>query len=284
MKFTDVVPGMCGVILCLAGCATLSSLRGIEKPTASVRHVRITGLNFEAARLAYDLVISNPNSAAVTFDGFDYDLQIEKTSLLRGMQTNRVHIAKNSQACITVPVSLGYQQVLDTVQSLGGKDEFAYALRGDALLDVPILGMTKIPLEHAGTLPIVRMPTLDIESCAVKSLNLTGAKIDLTVRVHNPNAFALSLANMAYAFNVSGKSWAEGTTAGTLALPVKGAGSVTIPINLNFLSVGSAAYEALTSTKPVPYTLQAKADVETSLKDFKRMRLPLQRTGELRWR
>ncbi|MCX7002256.1 MAG: LEA type 2 family protein [bacterium] len=284
MKLSHLVSGACGLALLIAGCATISSWRGIEKPTVSVRNVRITGLDFEAAQLAYDLVISNPNSVAVTFDGFDYDLQIEKTSLLRGMQTNRVNIAMNSQSRVTVPVSLGYQQVLDTVQSLSGKDDFSYALLGDVLLDVPLLGITKIPLEHAGTLPIVRLPTLDIENCAVKSLNLTGAKIDLTVRVHNPNAFALSLADMAYAFDVSGKRWAEGTTAGTLALPVKGDGSVTIPINVNFLSVGSSAYEALTSTKPVPYTLQAKADVATSMKEFKRLRLPLQRTGELRWR
>ncbi len=284
MKLTHLVLGACGLVLLIAGCATISSWRGIEKPTASVRNVRITGLDFEAAQLAYDLVISNPNSVAVTFDGFDYDLQIEQTSLLRGMQTNRVSIAKNSQSRVTVPVSLGYQQLLDTVQSLRGKDDFNYALLGNVLLDVPLLGSTKIPLTHAGTLPIVRLPTLDIESCAVKSLNLTGAKVDLAVRVHNPNAFALSLADMAYAFDVSGKRWAEGTIAETLALPVKGDGSVTIPINLNFLSVGSSAYEALTGTKPVPYTLQAKADVETSLKEFKRLRLPLQRTGELRWR
>jgi LEA14-like dessication related protein len=271
-------------VLVFAGCATISSWRGIEKPTVAIRNVRVTGLDFEAAQLAYDLVISNPNSVAVAFDGFDYNLQIEKTSLVRGMQTNRVSIARNGQSRVTVPVALGYQQVLDTVQALRSKDEFSYAVLGNALLDVPVLGMTKIPLEHEGTLPIVRMPTLNLENCAIKSLSLTAAKLDLTVRVHNPNTFALSLADMAYAFDVSGKRWADGKTAETLALPAKGDGTLTIPVNLNFLSVGSAAYTALTGSDAVPYALQTDAKVGSSLAAFKSLRVPLQRTGELRWR
>ena len=267
--------------LVLAGCATLMEAARASTPDLSVRSMRLAGLSFEGVDLVFDIGIDNPNPLPVTLGGFDYDLLIEGDSFVKGSQEETSRIAAAGQSVVQLPLSLDFGDLRHAFSSLKDQDSTAYELVCELALDVPVLGMRRLPLRHSGRLPVLKPPRVEMGDLRLSKLNLTGADLELQLRLDNPNPFGLALDRLDYQLAVSGRSWASGATEEPVHLAAKGAQTVTIPVSLDFLRMGMTVYRALSGTEALDYHLTGQLDLGTDLPLLPRAALPVDLAGSL---
>ena len=70
-----VVLGIIVLSMILLHCAALQEFVNIQKPTAKINTLRLTGMSLEELDLAFDVDIFNPNALSASLASFDYDFK-----------------------------------------------------------------------------------------------------------------------------------------------------------------------------------------------------------------
>ena len=271
---------LCAALI-LTGCSALKKAARVRTPDLSVESVRLAGLSFGAVDLVFAIAVDNPNPLPVTLAGFDYDLRIEGNSFLKGKQEEPTRITALGKSVVPLPLTLDFGDLRRAFASLKDQDSTAYELVCELVFDLPVLGERRLPLRHSGRVPVVRPPRIRVGDLKIKKLNLTGADLELHLQLDNPNPFGLALDRLDYQLAVSGKPWASGATDRPVTLDGKSAQTVTLPVSLDFVRMGRAAYRALTKKKPLDYHLTGRLDLATSLPLLPHATLPLDLSGTL---
>lgn len=269
-----------GVIL--QGCSTVNQmLNSLQRPGVAVDRVRISGLSFDDIDLLFDLKVNNPNNVKISLAGFDYDFFLNGNSFVKGQQDKGLNIEAGGESIVEVPISLRFADVYQTYNSLKNDDSTDYELRLGFAFDIPVLGDVRVPVSKKGMLPMVKFPSFSIHSLKLDRLSLGGADLKLQIAVDNPNAFALNLDKMDYRFNVNGNSWIDGQSQHVMQLNQKGQGIIDIPISLDFVKVGQSVYQMLTGNSQLNYNFSGDFDVSTSIVEFGKVNLPVEKTGSI---
>jgi len=280
-KLTMVVAISCLYVLLIAGCSAISKLAGVKDPEFKINNVSLSGLSFDKADLLLDVNVHNPNNIALKLAGFNYDLLINENSFLKGVQDYGQTIKANSNSHIKVPIELKYKSLYDTFQSLSNKDSVDYNVLLGFDFDLPIVGKTTFPINENGSLPLPKIPTIKFQNFKLDKLSLTSADLNLDVVIENPNSFDLIMNNFNYDLNIDGKSWAKSASAVKKKIPEKGKNVLTIPVSLNFLTMGKTVYQTLISSEPLEYNLTGMMDLDTSIPIMKNLVLPIDRKGKI---
>jgi len=269
------------LVLQLTGCSVVNQLAGVKDPEFKVSNVSLSGLSFDKADLLLDVNVHNPNNIALKFAGFNYDLLINENSFVKGYQDLGQTIQANSNSNFKVPIQLNYKNLYDTFQSLMDKDNVDYNVLLDFDFDLPVVGKTTFPINEKGSLPLPKVPAVKFQNLKLDKLSLTTADLNLDIVIENPNNFDLTINNFNYDLNVDGKSWAKSISAVKKKIPKKGKNVLSIPVSLNFLTMGQTVYQTLTSSEPLDYSLSGKMDLDTSIPIMKKLALPVDRKGKL---
>jgi len=270
------------IVLMLMSCAALQEMINIDKPTAKVKNVRLTGLSLDKADLLFELDIFNPNALSVNLAGFDYDFFLGGSSFLKGQQDKQLTIASKGNSGVEVPVSLAFKEIYETYQSLKHQDSTDYKLSCGLVFDLPVLGKTRIPISKSGNVPLIKIPKINIGSLKLQKLSLTSADLLLKLEVDNPNNFSLALNKLDYDFAVNNQTWAKGLTQDILSIKDKGKSTVSIPMSINFVRMGRTIYQAITGDNALNYHLQGAIDLNTSVPLLKNFSLPLDQNGQIK--
>ncbi|MEW6750876.1 MAG: LEA type 2 family protein [Candidatus Latescibacterota bacterium] len=268
-------------LLLPAGCTLLQNAGQARKPRLSVQSVRITGLSFQQLDLVVDVGVDNPNPLPVRLAGLDWELRIADRSFLAGRQIQETQIDAAGRSTVSVPLILDYAQLQRAYQSLQGQDSTAYELELGLDLQVPVLGLQHLSLEHQGTVPVLRPPRVEGARLQVRSLSLTGADLDLQLQVDNPNPFGLLLESVDYRLTVAGELWADGTRRQAVRVGGETTQLVAVPVSISFLGAGRSIYKALSGEEALPYELSGTLDLGTTLSLLPHATLPLQLQGTL---
>ncbi|NKB70771.1 MAG: hypothetical protein GKR89_27185 [Candidatus Latescibacteria bacterium] len=269
--------------LILGGCATVRQLAQVKRPDLRLQQVRVTGLGFDAVDLDFAIEVDNTNPLAIDLAGLDYDLAFDGHSLLQGRQNQPLQVAANSQSVVHLPLTVQYADLFAAVKSLADNDSTAYQLQCGLAFDLPVLGATRIPFSHQGSLPTLHKPRIGLSGLQVDGLSLTGAKLGLDISLDNPNPFDLILRALDYDLNIDGRSWAQGTTPEAITLPARDKGVIRLPIQLNLLQLGKGGRDLLQNRKPLNYHLSGRLELGSSLPLLPNASLPLDRSGQLDW-
>ena len=248
----------------LNSCDALLSLlqqSRVKPPEVSVSKAEITGLSLTQLDLQFDLNVKNNNSLAVTLQGLDYQLLVNDNSFLSGNQNQGISIAAYADNKVSLPLSLKLVDIYKTISSLLNQDTSTYQLNCGLTFDLPVLGVTRIPISNKGMVPLPKIPNIKLEGIKLNNLNLTGANLELKLNVDNPNVFAVLLNSIHYNLNVNGLNWVEGQTPSNLTLKEKKNQTVSIPLTLNFIQIGTSAYQMLTGNKDLSYQLNGALDL-----------------------
>jgi len=271
------------VIVCalalLSSCSALQSTLADREPEVSIDNVRLTGINMDKVSMLFNLAVTNPNSIGARIEGFDYRLAVEDATLAEGSNATPVTVAASSQSTVPVPVSVRLQDLLQIAEVYKTRDTLAYNLACGLQVKLPVVGTRRLPLSHAGELPVVHVPTVSIESCELKDVGLTSASLLLRMTVDNPNAFDLSTKALAYALVVNDEKWVDGALQQPLTLRRKDSATFTLPVKLNLLTLGKGAYQMLVEKQSLNYSVRGSVDAATSLKDLKQFRVPFAHNG-----
>jgi LEA14-like dessication related protein len=266
--------------LAVAGCASLAEV--IERPTARVVGAEITTLTFERAELTFEVEVDNPNPVGVRLAGIDYELFFEESSFLRGRTAETLAIAAGERSIVRIPVGIGYTELIDSVRSLTDRRETDYRLAAGVSVEVPVLGTLRLPVERAGTIPVVRPPRVRVRELSLERLGLGGADLVLRLGVANPNAFGLSLDTLDYALRVNGELWGSARVSDRARLAEGGETEITLPVSLDFGAMGRSVRELLLGDGTVAYNLSGSLEVGTTLELLAQAELPLSADGEIR--
>ena len=247
----------------------LQNMMNVKNPQVSFENVKLTGLSFEKADLMFDLKVINPNDFNITLSGFDYDLLINQNSFLSGKQNKGIAVKANDFSIVQIPLSLKYMDLYDTYKSFENDDVLKYTLKTGILFDIPMLGKVRIPVSKSGELPSLKLPTISFKSIKLDNLGFSGADLTLEIGVDNPNAMNLLLNKMDYNLNVNGNQWASGIAAEKINVKEKGESTLKIPVKLDFLQMGTTAYQLLQGNSDLKIEFKGNADMNSSLELLK---------------
>jgi len=271
------------LVLALAGCESFGALAAmIRPPEARVRSVEITALNFEGLTLGFDLEVENPNGVGIRMAGLDYDLRIDGSSFLKGETQQTLAIAARGTSTLPLPLSLTFEELLASLGSLTDREESGYAFEAGLSFQLPVLGLVRVPVRREGTIPVIRLPKIAVQSLRLRSLSLQRASLTLALQIDNPNGFLLALEGLQYGFRVGGQDWASGTTRAGVRVAGRGKGVLELPLELDFAAVGQSVYRMLIGAAPLAYGLSGAVDFATSLPLLPKATVPVNLQGQVR--
>ncbi len=270
-------------ILVLCGCSAMQQIANMQKPTVDVQGVHLTGLSLDSVALGLDLNVNNPNPISATLAGFDYDLQVNNSSVVKGNENQQTTIQAAGTSTVEVPVAISFHDLYNTFKSLSSQDSTGYTLKCGLSVDLPVLGTTRIPVTTSGKIPNIKVPSVTAGSVKVNNISVSGADIALQVNVKNPNPFSFLLNSFNYTFAVGGSTWANGTSQKSVQVNKKGESTITIPVSLNFLDMGTSAYKLLTTdNQTIPYKLTGGLDLSSpDVPLLGQVHLPIDKAGEV---
>ena len=265
----------------IAGCASVQNLMNIKKPDVTVQNVRITGLSFSTIDLSFDLAISNPNALSVSLAGFDYDLILNNSSFLKGQQDKSISIESRSTSQVDIPLQIAFKDIYNTFRSLSNKDSSEYEAKFGLNFNLPVLGITRIPISKKGSIPLLRLPSVKISSLKLNKIGFTSASLNLGIEVDNSNPLQFLLNQIQYDFQVAGNSWVNGVSNKKINIARNGKSEINIPIELNFLQMGQTAHQLLTGNNQIDYKFDGKINFDTSADLLKNIDLPINTSGSI---
>lgn len=267
--------------LLIAGCSALQEMANVRKPELRVSDVRVSDFSFEDIELTYDVTIDNPNSLAVQMASYQYDFKLNEETFLEGQQDQQMKIEASDESTFEVPVKLDFKKVYNGIRSLANADETGYEFLGVVSFDLPVLGITDIPVNKKGTLPMINVPKIVIKNLEVKSLSLSKADLVLNLEFDNPNAFGINVNNFNYDLLINGDQWARGNALGNSSISEKGTSILQIPISLNITEIGISAYRLLSGSNELNYKLNGNFDLGTTHPLLDQTNLSIDRSGNL---
>jgi LEA14-like dessication related protein len=244
-------------LLLIGGCQTIQDLaNSIQKPSLSVDDVRVTGFNFQEMQLTYDIKVDNPNAATLQMLGYDYNLDLNGNSFINGDQTKRVTVGASGESIIQVPMTLNFSDVYQAINGLAQEKKTAYNFASNLRFELPVLGETEIPVKKKGSIPLLKLPELNVSNVQLQNLSLNGADVNLKLQFDNPNGFGLNINQLNYDLVVNGNQWADGTALQDVNIKEDGVTELNIPISLNIAQIGTSAYRILSGSESVDYQLK----------------------------
>ncbi len=194
----------------ISGCSLLENIRQPE--ILSVRP-KITGIDFDAISLAFDVDVNNPYPIPIRAPRFRYGLDIQGNEFFKGDAESGVDLPAAKVGTLTLPVQLSYKDLWRTFQGLSDAKEVDYTLNG-ALMFSALGKSFELPLSHSGKFPVLRPPAFSNIKASLSEVSLTRAKIAVDADVNNPNVFDLGVQGLGYVLKVGGEE-IGGLTAST---------------------------------------------------------------------
>ena len=267
------------LVIFLSSCAQLSKHADTIKPTAKLTGAHLTDISFDKVDLVFELEVENKNPIALNLAGLDYDFKIEKQSLVSGTTAKAIKLKAAAISPIQLPVTLKFDDLKKLSGELSNKDKLAYDLQTTFNIMLPLIGKYAIPVSKQGELPVPKVPDIKLKGVKIKNLSFTTADLVAQVEVSNPNDFSMALKSFNYQLSINQQKWGQGKIAQSGNIPKKGKGVIDIPVQLNLLSIGSAAASLLQKKSPLEYQLTGNATVDTGLELLKGYDLPIDIKG-----
>lgn len=229
-------------ITVLAGCATLEQM--IQKPTATFSGMRITSADLFKSTAVFNFDIHNPNPLNLRSGRISYDLKLNGRNFVKGQLDQGVMLPAGGTGTLQVPVTMAYLDFFDSMTRLWSAHRADYALTGGITV-----GPFIIPFQAHGVLDLPEMPKISLESIAVRKLTLSGATLQCSIQMDNPNAFDLLFKKMDYALSLGGASLGRASTVSPGPIAKNGKSNVGLALDISFAQLGRSIFQLLQGTK-----------------------------------
>lgn len=249
-------------------CSTIRGLTDIQEPNVEFSNVSIQNISFDGVTLLFDFDVTNPNSIGVNADGYSYEFFINDQSFLAGTQDEAISIDRESSSLIQVPVSMNFSELYQTFGSLVRQDSISYKLSTEVAFDMSAFGSRRVPVEASGVLPIPKPPRIRFGGLDVKNMSFSGADVEATFRVTNPNAFGIALSGAKYILDVNGRNWLDTELEERINISGSENKTIVIPIRLNTSQMGSAMLDIMRGEKEFNYKLRGSANISADIEGF----------------
>ncbi|MFP3091021.1 LEA type 2 family protein [Treponema sp. TIM-1] len=222
-------------ILGLGACRSLGSV--IREPVFSIKSVDLGAISFAGVDMVGKVAVDNPNAFDIPFPELDWELFINANSFVRGTIKNDEVIKSKEVTVVEVPISLTYDGLYNSFQSIKNTQTAAYVLAMGAKFTIPILGEKTYRFEFSGELPLVKVPAIGFKGVSLKSLSLQKVELELVWEVENQNDFAVTIDAFNFDFRVNNSSWARGSVQNAPTIRKNTTVLIPLTMTLNSLNV-----------------------------------------------
>lgn len=248
---------------------------GFGKPTADVAGVHIPHISLERADLVVDVLIKNPNPVPVPLVDIDYLIDSDGRKLVSGLIPDAGTIHAHGQETVKIPVSLVFDDIKSTYRDIKPGSIIPYLVRVILLIDVPIIGRIKLPLEKSGEIPVPYKPDVDVEKIKFHRFSFEETTATLHLKLENKNDFDLDLNMLEYEMWLGDDSIASAELTESAKIEKQGITKMQIPFSFRPKELGSAVWDMIRG-RGTGYTIKGKIDVDTP---FGNMKLPISKEG-----
>ena len=264
--------------LSAAGCAGLFG-KVVKRPVVTYESVNVSGVSFDGVSLDVNFNARNENPFPVPITGYDYSFAIGGHTLASGEERESMSLPANGARQLRVPVQLQFSEVFSALDQFRTADELPYAVSGSVIINAgPLEGIT-IPFSYNATLPVPKMPDISIETVRARSVSLTGAALDVVVRIRNSSMLDYRFTSPNTSLFVNGRRWADvQQLAQGISLPAHGEQTVTIPITFSASEMLQGLLSVLQSGD-LQYRLTGDISLLTDM--FGSLPLELDRSGSV---
>lgn len=251
-------------------CAKSGDLGAIRDYLPKVRFHRfdVTGITFEKVDTVFVVEIDNPYPVGIDFGSFRWSLRLAGNDFLSGDDDQGSRIKPGGTSKVRIPVTLGFQQIVQTVQDLQGADEVPFGFSGSVGLKTPV-GPIQLPFRTKGEIPVLKAPKIAFQKVRLDRVDVLGGKatiaidLGLTPQGVHPMAFKA----FDYGVTIGGKRIVEGLVDSFGEVRAGGTKTVSLPITVNLVSVGETIFSAITGGSKLDFGLKAKLAVGTPFGD-----------------
>lgn len=234
-------------------------------PKISFKNLDLKSIDFTRINVDFVFSIDNPNPIEVKLDTFSYAFGLENVELLSGTNDDGIKLESRGSSALVLPMSLRFEDIFALVGAVKGKDDLGFSLAGDFGFRTP-LGVAKVPFREEGRFPVVHAPDISLAGLRMGKLDILTqtASLNLDLGIKNESGgSALAFSGLDYRVSLGQSSVAAGLVDAIPEVAPGVAQTVTIPINLNLRSLGSALVSAITQKKAVDVSVGATVQVGT---------------------
>ena len=230
------------------GCATLKEQEGGRGSLrATPRPPRVANASFDGLQLQCDFAFENTSPTKLTLAQIDYTLVVEGTPVADGKAGQDTRLEPGARATATAKIDVTFDKLRKAVPALAGKPHASYVLDAIALLKTQHGGELRVPLRRGGSLFVLTRPRVELARLAVRHLEVATGRLDLLLRVTNPNAFTAQIKTLACDVDLDGARVGRIDLTPNKAIAPGAAAEFVGPLPLDFRSLGPALHTAIAS-------------------------------------
>lgn len=217
----------------------------VELPLVAFETAKVEEFKFSQALLTFTCRVENPNPFPLSVSGVRFAVLLEGRPAAKGDIDTAFAIPAAAEAIpgrgsITFPVAIRFSAVPGFAKVMAMEKEAGYAIAGAVAFRAP-QGVVQVPIAFEGTLPVPKMPKVDVLRLTMRSASPSAIVLELRVRIGNTNGFPLPSAHLDYGLHVSKNEVARAT--GRLQAPLLPGESaeLVVPIEISPFKAGKAA-------------------------------------------
>jgi len=235
-------------------CKTTKSAPAFSEPRVYLRSVDLTRISFSGVELTCRVAAENPNRFEIPFPEINWEFFINDFFFADGTIRNNSRVSARSTSTVSIPVKIGYIQLLDAAISSAAKRRADFRVAFNAKMGLAEFGNRTWNFERSGTFPILEVPEVSFKIIEVKNIGLTRVDFEMTLEVENSNYLDLIINDLSYNLTVNNSRWSSGTVVNTPRLTAEGKTIVPISFSINSLNIIMDVTQILGRNTEVPYS------------------------------
>jgi hypothetical protein len=256
------------VALALVGCLKGAKVPDLSSYTPQVTFQRLDlgAADWSGVDARFILNVRNRSPISLNVAKWSWALALADTPFLSGDVPTATALEARATRPVAIPVRLVFADLIRTAEATRGQDAVPYGLSGDLTVQTP-LGPVTVPYRHAGSLPALRAPKIQVQALRVQSLDLLKgrAELALDLALQGEGGGRMILEAAKWTLGLGGVQVADGATEVLGAVSSGDTTPVTLPIGINLARLGAATVSALQKKDPVDVRFGADLSVATPL-------------------
>ncbi|MDR2083922.1 MAG: LEA type 2 family protein [Bacteroidales bacterium] len=263
---------------CVLSCNQLKNI--VSEPTFKAQSFQISKINFENMDLLFKVRVDNPNSFTIPFPNIDWNLSINNNQFLKNTLTKNTTIAANSYTIVDIPVTINYKNLYSVIKSLANTTSDAtYKMNVGLSIPLPVLENKRYEVDFAGTVPMLKEPSISFKEIKVNSMNLNKIDLNIVCELENKNNFSVLIDNFNYDLAINNVEWAKGNAKSNKTISANTKTTVPLNISVNSLSMIKEITEIISGNKSVNYSWSGNLNLQTDNQLLKNINLPFELKG-----
>jgi LEA14-like dessication related protein len=108
-------------------------------------------------------------------------------------------------------------------------------------------------------------PLFEIVEIAIIQADLINTQFKATIKIDNPNLFAVDISSLSYELYANGDFWTSGVENNILHIPAQGSCETEFCFTMNFINMSRRLLDDIIAMRRVYYHFMGKANVQTSI-------------------